>query len=241
MAFIHGKSTGVLWHDQDLSGYLNEASMPGEIEAAETTVFGDGNKTYISGLADGTVSLSGYLDDAGEGVNTIAAVVADTREKRPITVGHSGGLVDGAACHIADSMATSFEVTSAVADVVEVSAEFQADGGVWGGHLLEALQSISTATTTNGTPVSNGASSANGAHATLHITANAADDTTIVTVQDSADGAAWVDLITFTTVATGTTTSEYKSVAGTVDSYLRAETVTAGSGAVVVTVAAARK
>ncbi|MFQ5433844.1 MAG: hypothetical protein ACE5FD_03120 [Anaerolineae bacterium] len=98
-------------------------------------------------------------------------------------------------------------------------------GTVWG-VLLAAGASLSS--TTNGTSVDNGASSADGAVAYLHITATSSGNWAIK-VQDSPDDAVWSDLITFS--ADGSTiTSEAGTVSGTVDRYLRFQaTRTAGT------------
>ncbi len=65
--FKHGKNAyfaldGTSGSLVNISDTLNEISMPREVETAETTAFGQGDKTYISGLADATVSLSGMFD-----------------------------------------------------------------------------------------------------------------------------------------------------------------------------------
>ena len=67
MAFVHGKkavfkidnSAGT---STDISAYCEEVSLSRSIETAETTTFGNDSKTYITGLTDATVSLSGKFD-----------------------------------------------------------------------------------------------------------------------------------------------------------------------------------
>lgn len=77
----------------------------------------------------------------------------------------------------------------------------------------------SLSTNTNGTSVDNGASSANGALAYLHITASSGGAWAL-TVQDSTDNSTFADLITFS--ANGSTvTAEQGSATGTVDRYVR--------------------
>jgi hypothetical protein len=64
--FIHGKSTGVLVDANDLSTYFNSADFASTIDTAEVTSFGSSAKSYITGLNDATLSLSGlYSQDAG--------------------------------------------------------------------------------------------------------------------------------------------------------------------------------
>ncbi len=81
---------------------------------------------------------------------------------------------------------------------------------------------------TNGTSVDNGASSANGCVAYLHITASSGG-TWALTLQDSTDNSYFADLITFT--ANGSAiTAEQGTATGTVDRYVRFRAVrTSGS------------
>jgi hypothetical protein len=85
------------------------------------------------------------------------------------------------------------------------------------GSVLAAGASLSA--TTNGASVDNAASSANGALAHLHITVSDGG-TWAFKVQDSADDAAWADLITFSSDGSAVA-GERGDVAGTVDRYLR--------------------
>jgi hypothetical protein len=66
MAFRHGKNTKVVVNATDLSSYFNDVTVNNTVETAETTTFGvsGGSKTYVTGLNDGTVSVSGLFDGA---------------------------------------------------------------------------------------------------------------------------------------------------------------------------------
>lgn len=126
MAFRHGKnavfkidnSAGSL---QDISAYCSEVSLPRSIETGETTTFGKSAKTYIVGLTDATISVSGNFDSA---VDTILAGILGqdatvTFEYGP--EGNTGGYVK----YTGECIMTSYETSSPVADVVTFSAEFQ--------------------------------------------------------------------------------------------------------------------
>lgn len=126
MAFRHGKnavfkidnSGGTL---QDISAYLNEASLPRSIETGETTTFGKSAKTYITGLTDATISLSGNFDSAVDAI--LAGILGQDAtvswEYGP--EGSTGGYVKFSG----EGILTSYEVSSPVADVVTFSAEIQ--------------------------------------------------------------------------------------------------------------------
>jgi len=133
MAFVHGKSavfklddsTGTL---RDLSTYLNDISMPRDIETAETTTFGVAGsaKTYITGLTDSTISISGLFDATADGY--LAGVVGQSAtlsfEYGP--AGSTGGLVK----YSGECIMTSYEVSASVGDSVQASADFQVTAAI---------------------------------------------------------------------------------------------------------------
>ena len=73
MAFKHGKNTGVLVDAANLTAFFNDASASQDVETAETTTFGNSAKTYIIGLADGTMSLSGMFDGDADAIDDVIA------------------------------------------------------------------------------------------------------------------------------------------------------------------------
>ena len=132
----------------------------------------------------------------------------------------------------------TYNISSPVADVVSVSADFQAttDGTTnltysgQSGVQLTTGASIAFGALGNLSSVDNSASSANGGFAILHVPTNTVGGgVTTIKVQHSADNATFADLITFSTVAASTKTSELKAVSGTVNRYIRATASTAGS------------
>lgn len=244
MPFVHGRSTGVLINATDFTAYLNESSASGEIDATETTTFGQGSKTYLVGLADGKVSFSGLFDGGTNAQDQLTATMranAISTGVDVVTTYAPEGNVFGKRCTIAQGVLTSYEISGAVADVNEAKYEVQTDGGLDSGLILAAATSVSTATTTNGTAIDNAASSASGATAVLHVTANANAGATTFKVQHSVDNSVWVDLITFTSVTASTTSFQRGIAAGTVNRYLRAQATTAGAGNITYTIAAARR
>lgn len=128
MAFVHGKSAVFKLDDsggtlRDLSSYLNDVSMPRDIETAETTTFGVAGsaKTYITGLTDATISISGLFDATADGY--LAGVVGQSAtlsfEYGP--AGSTGGYVK----YSGECIMTSYEVSASVGDSVQASADFQ--------------------------------------------------------------------------------------------------------------------
>lgn len=243
MAFIHGKSTVVVFKDKDLSAFFNDSSTSQSVETAETTTYGaaGGSKTYILGLNDGTISLSGLFDgDVGavdETLNTYLTVDGSNP-----TIVASEGLAIGKRVKMADVDQTSHEISNPVADVVSLSAEMQTTSGLLSGVSLHALASESSST--DSASVDHGASTSKGGVAQLHVTANTRDGAVTIKVQHSADNVTFTDLVTFTNTVASTTTSESVAVASgtTINRYLRAKSTFAGStGSTTYTVAFARR
>ena len=130
MAFIHGKGASVLHGAYDLSAFLNDGSISNSVETAETTTFGATSKTFQGTLRNGdTISISGKWDSAlnTQLVALLGLATSSTFEYHP--AGTTAGLpkVSGE-CFVA-----SYEVSSAVADLVTFSASLQITGAVtWG-------------------------------------------------------------------------------------------------------------
>lgn len=238
MAFIHGKSTGVLFNGSNLSSYFNEASVSQDVETAEVTAFGNNAKAYITGLKDGTMSLSGMFDGDQNAVDSVLAGAVGAEAAKPVTI-TPDGTTFGKVSLSGDSRETSYEISSPVGDVVSASMEVQVTGGVDRGVLLSALNAVTV--TGTGTSVDNAASTSNGGVAYLHVTANAHSAGSTFKVQHSADNTTFVDLVTFTTVATNTTGGERIAVSGTVNRYVRASHTLAGTGSVTYSIAFSRK
>jgi hypothetical protein len=131
MAFVHGKdsvfkldnSSGTL---TDISTYVNSVDFPETADVAETTTLGDGSKSYIVGLKDATLSISGLWDSTLDGI--LGAVVGQSAtlsfEYSP--EGTTGGNVK----YTGECILTSYSQSSPVGDVVGFSADMQVSGDV---------------------------------------------------------------------------------------------------------------
>lgn len=133
MAFVHGKSAVFKLDDsggtlRDLSSFLNDVSLPRDIETAETTTFGVAGsaKTYITGLTDATISISGLFDATSDGY--LAGVVghASTLSFEYGPAGSTSGNVK----YTGECIMTSYEVSASVGDTVQASADFQVTGAI---------------------------------------------------------------------------------------------------------------
>ena len=237
--FRHGKATAVYLNGTDMSPYLNQATTSESIDTAETTTYGAADKTYIVGLGDGTISAAGLFDSTASASD---AVIRGTLavDDNTFTVLPAGSAV-GNRSIVANGMVTSYEVNSPVSDVIAISTEIQADGGLYRGVALNGLDSTGSASVT-GTAVDNTASTSSGVLANLHVTSNTRNGTATFKVQHSSDNSTYVDLVTFTAVSASATKGESITSTGTVNRYLRALTTLAGSsGSVTYHISAARR
>ena len=246
--FVHGKDTAVYIDEFDLSSYFTETSFSQENDTAETTAFGDTNKTFIVGLRNGTLSMSGLWSADTDGSDEELQALLGNATTPVITV-REGAAAIGSGAIIAQADETSYAITSPVTDVHTISAEFQCTPNqvsnltfaLAGGVQLTAGASIAHGSLGNLSSVDNSASSANGGAGTLHVPTNSVNGNTTIKIQHSANDSTWADLISFTVVGSTAKTSEIKAVSGTVNRYLRATASTAGSsGSITFMVAFAR-
>jgi len=134
MAFVHGKN-GAFQLDNSagtlvsLASISNEFSFSQSIETAETTTFGSSAKSYITGLNDATISLSGLFDATSATVieGTINALIAGTIASATLILGPEGNGT-GKKSYSQEVLVTAYEISVPVGDVVSLSVEFQRTG-----------------------------------------------------------------------------------------------------------------
>ena len=128
MAFVHGKSTVFKLDDylgtlQPISAYLDSVSFPKSIETADVTAFGATNKSYIVGLQDMGLSISGKWDSAFDVFITGGAEPA-SRSFEYGPQGSTGGQIK----YLGECIVTSYDISSGVGDAVSFSLQLQATG-----------------------------------------------------------------------------------------------------------------
>ena len=132
--FVHGKNAQFVLGATNISDTLNEISMPREIETAETTAFGSQDKTYITGLSDATVSLSGMFDaTVDSAINTLITNLKSGSISSASFAYGPAGSAGGKPQFTGDALITSYELSSPVGDVITYSLELQVTGGVTAG------------------------------------------------------------------------------------------------------------
>jgi hypothetical protein len=231
--FVHGKNAKVLVGSYDLTTNFKEYSASTAMDMAETSAFGNSYKTYVQGLGEATISLSGmWSGETGEVDDVLGGAIGNAATL-PVTICPNGYGIGNKGFGIGAQEA-SYEITASIGDVVAVAAEFQSTVNTGGrsGVLLTSGASVSA--TTTGSAVNGSAASTAGGYALLHVTANTRNATVIVTIEDSADGSTgWATIATFGTVTAASLDNEYLAISGTIRQYTRAVvTLTAGTGAV---------
>jgi len=227
--FRHGKNVNVFLDQYDFSTYFNDVTASTSVDTAETSAFGTSAKTYVVGHRDGTVSLSGMFESTeSTGTDQYFATALGSATKIKLIVapeGNSNGA--GAIMLVADD--TSYEVSSAIADIVQASAEFQSTDAVEHGKILSSGSAVTA--TGNGTGVDNTLATTNGGAGFLSVPVNTRNGNITVKIQHSADNSTFADLVTFTVVSSTTKTSQRVEVASgtTVNRYLRVNYTVAGS------------
>jgi len=199
----------------DLSPFFNDASVTYAVAAEETTTFlQGGSKTFIPGLKDGTITLSGFHDGTIGGTSAIIHGATSTAGDKSVLVFPAGGTTDNERCLMANGVTTKFDIKSPVAGVVTNDMELQADGGVWRGngqYLVVSTTGNSTAYTSTPAASSGTASTTKGGSLIMGISTVVGTNPTIsLAFQHSQDGTTWANLATFSsaggsvTLLTGT-------------------------------------
>lgn len=169
----------------------------------------------LGGVRDGGLDFSGFFNDATDQLHTTVS----TLPTADVSVMYCRGTAIGSPAASCVAKQINYDLTRGTDGSLTVAVEIQANGfGLeWGKQLTAGMVSISSAG--DQASIDQGASSSNGAQAYLQVLSLTGTSAT-VTVEDSADDAAFATLLSFT-AATDTTT-ERVAVTGAVDRYIRA-------------------
>ena len=131
MAFVHGKSSVFKLDNAsgsltDISSYVNNVDFPETADVAETSVLGASAKSYIVGLKDSSISLSGLFDAT---LDAIAGAVVG--QSATLSFEYSPeGTASGKVKYTGEAIMTNYSLSSPVGDVVAWSADLQVSGAV---------------------------------------------------------------------------------------------------------------
>ena len=127
--FAHGKSTDFAIDDtggssRNISDTLTDVSFPQTIDTAETTAFGSSTKSYIVGLKDTTISVSGIWDA------TVDGYLSGTEPASRSFIFGPAGSTGGNVKYTGECILTNYSQSNPVGDVVSFTADFQVTGSV---------------------------------------------------------------------------------------------------------------
>lgn len=128
--FVHGKSTNFTLDDtagsvRDISNTVTSVDLPETLDTAETTAFGSSAKSYIVGLTDATISVSGIWDATVDGYINGGAEPAS----RSFVFGPAGSTA-GNVKYTGEAIVTSYSISNPVGDVVTYSLDLQVTGAI---------------------------------------------------------------------------------------------------------------
>ena len=233
MAFSHGTAAR-MWIDGFPSACnLNEFSMEGTVDTAETTTLCKDRKTYIPGLEDATVSMSGFFETNTVDPETTFNYFLEARSRTifPVVYYPDGGLTMGDPAYFLDGFLTSYSVGTTVDEAATLELEFQSNTG-WERGIALAVDGLVDAPGESD-PHDYGASTGNGGSAILSVSSALGTspelDVTIEHTADDPEGTpTWVTLATFSTQTMQN--AEYLEFTGTVEQYTRVSWSVGGTG-----------
>jgi len=128
--FVHGKSTDFALDDtagtsRNISNVLTSVDFPETIETAETTAFGSSAKSYIVGLKDATISVSGIFDATVDGY-----IMGGSEPTSRSFIYGPAGSTGGNVKYTGEVIVTNYSISNPVGDVVTFSLDLQVTGSV---------------------------------------------------------------------------------------------------------------
>lgn len=135
MAFTHGKNlafkidnaAGTL---QTLTSYVDSVEIANDVDMAETTTAGAEDKTFVSGAAGHSLSISGKWDStATTGPDAILNGLIGLETTSTFEFGPEGSAVSKVK-YTGECFMTNYTVSAPVGDVVSFTADFQITGAV---------------------------------------------------------------------------------------------------------------
>lgn len=230
MAFSHG-TDGRIWLDGfSAACTLNEVSIDGEIDSAETTTLCKTHKTYIPGLTDATIAMSGFYDTNTVSPTTTMEYFLDARKRTtfPVMYAPQGSEAVGEPTYQFNGFLTSFSVGTTVDEAATVETEYQSSVGFERGRVVVIDAARTASGNTNATPLDNTTSTTSGGSAVLSVSAVTGTTPTLdVVLEHSADNISYATLATFSQQTA--INAQYLEFSGTVQRYIRAAWTIAGT------------
>lgn len=129
MPFSHGKGGTLTLNSGALTAYINEVTLSRTFDTAETTVLGVTAKTYVVGLADATISGSGFYDPTAS-TGPIAILEAIFSGAAAVTFQYRPAVGSGHYNYAGSAILTELELSNGLGDAAGVTFSLQVTGAV---------------------------------------------------------------------------------------------------------------
>lgn len=230
MAKYGGAQVGfVLVDGYDLLGYSTEVDSNIEAMLEESHTLGDGwlEQSFV-GIRSFTFNQKGFYDDELL-ISSNAALVGSVGSNRLVCLGLAGNTLGNKFIGFEGPAQSNFRRVATRGALHKGDADFAGSGQVDEGVIIQPLGALAGA---DGTAVDNTALTSNGGVGYMQATALVLGGFTSVTlkIRHSADNVTYADLVTFANI-TAVPAKERLTVAGTVNRYLRRNSVFNGAGA----------
>lgn len=206
--FQHGRLTKVFLNGVDLSRTLNNMSVTGGYDTSETTSFGQGYQSFMTGLRQGgEVSFDGRVEAPGSTLMRRAVRDAEGLDNSILNISLGNDAIGSVGVGLRGLLGSK-EFSAAADDVVQYTLGFAGNRGVDDTLSVQSGATLMTVTGV-GTGVDDDAASAANTQAIgyLHVTSIVGGTAPSITmkIQDSPDNSTWTDLVTFSAVTTART------------------------------------
>lgn len=218
---VSARNSAVHVNAFDLSGYFRGIDIVDDVGLEDATAFGTSRvgKSWARTLYEATLSLKGFWDPTlVTGVNVVLRAALAAATQSIVSIWPTGDVVGQVGFGFKADV-SSRKVASEVAGLITLEAEFKSSVG---DEEIVSLHALAQETLDgNGTTVNNGAATANGGSAYLHVPDIATN--IIVTLRHSTDNFVANDTLlgTFATVSADRG-EERIEFTGTVKQYVRA-------------------
>lgn len=232
MSLVAGKNGALYLAQYDISGKVNRFEPSLSRPLTDVTCMQDPGHSWAPTLHDDSLAFDGFYDSAS-GIVTILNAMRNATSNTLCSL--SMGVAQGSSAIAGEGVwLETYPIEIAVDNILRTSGSFKFHDLARAGYVLAAKSERTADGST--TAVNDGAASASGAEAYLHVFECDVPDLVIkVQTDTAADFATPTDLITFTTV-TGAT-SERKTVTGAVEQYVRVNYAGTWTGPVTATFA----
>jgi hypothetical protein len=154
MPKIHGKLARVYISGIDASNFFTSAETADQVDTAESSGFGDNDKTYLIGMRTGNIRMSGFYDSGNATGNvdaTIRAGLGLDGTQSPIVNITRGTAMNDMGDGGVDDLYTSYSPSAPIGGAVAISVDIQASRGLNFHRTVLPKGTLGTSTSPGGT------------------------------------------------------------------------------------------